>query len=194
MSVPELYLNIAKVGLGIDACLEKKLYLPALILIYSGIDIAGWLASPEPFASQKTFVDWVDAYLLKAKALPCTALELWGARCGLVHTLTPFSRPPNKPPRVRPRIIWPVFGTACVEDIQKFIELKEDSERYVAVHINDLYEAWRLGTLRFIMGLDADPKEKAVVVAKAKKFFAAVSPELMKLASAELEEKRRRNK
>jgi len=87
-----LYKNIMLLGSGIDACIQKKLTAPALILIYSGIDTAGWLDSSEDYATRTSFMDWVDAYLLKAKPLQCTAMDLYAARCGLLHTFTPDSK------------------------------------------------------------------------------------------------------
>lgn len=45
-----LYKNILLLASGIEACIEKKLNSPALILIYSGIDTVGWLDSAEEFA------------------------------------------------------------------------------------------------------------------------------------------------
>src|SRR4030042_3081313 len=152
-----LYDNIVKIGFGIEACLEKKLELPALVLIYSGIDVVGWLASPDEYASDRTFIEWADTYFIKAKAFSCTAIDLWAARCGLVHTLTPYFRPSRKP---RPRLFSYVFGSARVEDMQWIIDRRGDSERYVAVHVNDLYEAWRLGSLRFIEELEGAPDRK----------------------------------
>jgi hypothetical protein len=89
MSDLALYRNIMLLGSGIDACIEKKLSGPALILIYSGIDTVGWLDSSEDYATRTSFMKWVDAYLLQAKPLQCTALELYAARCGLLHTFTP---------------------------------------------------------------------------------------------------------
>jgi hypothetical protein len=45
MSEPTLYKNLMVLGSGIDACLEKKLTGPTLILICSAIDTVGWLDS-----------------------------------------------------------------------------------------------------------------------------------------------------
>jgi len=87
MSELALYENIMLLGRGIDACIEKKLTAPALILIYSGIDTVGWIDSTDDYATRTSFINWVDAYLLKAKQLQCTALDLYAARCGLLHTL-----------------------------------------------------------------------------------------------------------
>ncbi len=49
-----LLTNIMLLGNGIEACLEKHLLIPALILMYSGIDVMGWLASNESDASGRS--------------------------------------------------------------------------------------------------------------------------------------------
>jgi|LGOV01.1.fsa_nt_gb hypothetical protein len=65
-----LYINIGQLIAATRMCLKKEQYLPALILIYSGIDIAGWLDSDNPDAKIKdTFISWVDRYVLVSKQL-----------------------------------------------------------------------------------------------------------------------------
>lgn len=156
-------------GSGIEVCLEKKLTAPALILLYSGIDTAGWLDSPDRDATRDSFLKWVENYLLKAKPLACTSLELYAARCGLLHTMTSDSRLSFEGKARRNCYAW---GTASVQNIQRTIDLTGKSGEYVAVHVNDLFEAWRLGLLAFSNELDTDPARKARVHAKAGQFFA----------------------
>ena len=172
MSELKFYKNMMLLGRAIDACLEKKLYGPALILIYSAIDVVGWLDSVEQYASPTSFKNWVEAYLLKATSIPCTALELYAARCGLLHTFTPDSKLSSKGP-VR-RICY-CGGEASIQKLQRTINLTKKPELYVAVHINDLYEAWRLGVLHLAEELEKDPDKRSRVYAKARKFFSVLS-------------------
>jgi hypothetical protein len=155
-------------GSGIDACIEKKLNCPALILIYSGIDTVGWLDSSEYCATRTSFMKRVDAYLLKAKPLQCTSLDLYAARCGLLHTSTPDSKLSYVG---KARRICYAWGIASVKDLQRTIHLTNKTDEYVAVHVNDLYEAWRLGVLQFTEELEKDPDRKSRVYKKAGKFF-----------------------
>ncbi len=169
MSGLPLYKNIMLLTSGIEACVEKKLNGSALILIYSGIDTVGWLDSAEEFATRTSFMNWVDTYLLKAKPLACTSLELYAARCGLLHTLTPDSQLCSSG---KARYIYYAWGTADAQDLQCVIDLTNKSGKYVVVHVSDLYEAWKLGVLDFIEELEKDPDRKAWVYKKADKFFA----------------------
>jgi hypothetical protein len=167
--LPALYKNILLLASGIEACIEKKVNNSALILIYSGIDTVGWLDSTEEFTSKPGFITWVDTYLLKAKPLACTSLDLYAARCGLLHTFTPDSKLRSEG---KARYINYAWGTASVEKLQRTIDLTKKSDNHVALHVNDLYEAWRLGVLRFCEEVEKDPDRKARVYEKADQFFA----------------------
>lgn len=71
---------------GIGLCLDAKLINSALVLLYCGIDTASSL--DVKFASssvQQRYVKWCDTYMFKGKPLDCTSLELYAARCGVVH-------------------------------------------------------------------------------------------------------------
>jgi len=184
MSELALYKNIMLLGSGIDACVKKKLSGPALILIYSGIDTVGWLDSSEDYATRTSFVKWVDAYLLKAKPLECTSLELYAARCGLLHSFTPDSQLSSLG---KARRICYAWGKASVQDLQRTIDLTNKSGKYVAVHVDDLYEAWRLGILQFTEEVEKDRDRKSRVCKKADKFFSELGLETVRKVLTKLD-------
>ena len=129
--------NLMLLGSGVEACLRDNLSAPALILLYSGIDTTGWLDSDQRYATRSSFINWVDKYLLRAKPLACTALDLYAARCGLVHIFTPDSQLSAQ--RHARRICY-AWGSAQMEDLQRTIDISNKGAEYVAVHVNDLYE------------------------------------------------------
>jgi len=51
-----------EISAGVDLCLAQDLKTAALILLYSGIDIAGWMADQSKAIVQERFTAWVDAY------------------------------------------------------------------------------------------------------------------------------------
>jgi|SRR5664280_259315 len=171
-----LYKNMMLLASGIEACIEKKAIAPALTLIYSAIDTTGWLDSTEAFATRSSFINWVDTYLLKAKPLRCTSLDLYAARCGLLHTFTPNSQLNSSG---KARIVCYAWGSAKTEDIQCTIDLSNKTNEMVAVHIGELYEAWQSGVVRFVDDLEKDTDRKARVLAKAGKFFAELGIDIM---------------
>jgi hypothetical protein len=127
----------------IEVAISNNYILPALILIYSGIDSASWLAiNNDNIPVKKRFISWVNKFLLPAGKISSTAEELYYARCGILHTLTAYSDKRNI------RKISYSYGTA---DNNKFqIVLDKISEKgFVSVHINDLYSAYCFALAKF---------------------------------------------
>jgi len=166
--------NMMLLTSGIGACIEKKAFAPALILIYSAIDTTGWLDSLAEFSTKDDFIRWVNNYLLKAKPLKCTAIDLYAARCGLLHTFTPNSKLSFSE---KARIISYAWGKAKAEDMQRVMDHKNKTNHSVVVHVDELYQAWLSGLALWGEDLDKDSEKSARVLAKAAKFFAYVSVE-----------------
>jgi hypothetical protein len=83
---------------AIGTCVDARLPEAALALVYSGIDTFGLLAAPPDVldASNDTFKEWCEKYILprveSVEGEPLTALDLWAARCGVLHNSTPLSK------------------------------------------------------------------------------------------------------
>ena len=182
-----LFKNMMLLASGIDACIEKKVITPALVLIYSAIDTTGWLDSTETFATRNDFISWVDKYLLKARQLRCTSLDLYAARCGLLHTFTPDSQLSSSG---KARVICYAWGTAKAEDMQRTIDLKNKSNELVAVHLDELYQAWKSGIVLFGEDIDKDPDRSTRILTKARKFFAELGVETMSEILSAIDTKR----
>lgn len=73
---------------AISLLLENALQSQALIILYSSIDALGLLDSESSKlkSTSTTFRNWVDKYLLIDPKLKCSSIDLWGARCGILHT------------------------------------------------------------------------------------------------------------
>ena len=75
---------------AIRLCADQKLVEPTLILIYTTIDIHGWLdRETDSDRNRATFTRWTERYFLPAEGVSCTATELYAARCGMLHRCTP---------------------------------------------------------------------------------------------------------
>ena len=174
MSDQKLYENLMLLSRGIDACLNNKLIGPALILIYSAIDTVGWLDSNDQFATRNSFIDWTNRYLLTTNRLSCTAVELYAARCGLLHTFTPNSKLSSDKKARRLCYTW---GDARAADLQRTIDLTKTGNEYVSVKVEDLLAAWRDGIVAFNNELASDIPRNTRVVTKARNFFSALGSE-----------------
>lgn len=85
--------SLQQFRLAADLCRKNELVMPAVAMIYSSIDTMAWLSCPATQMDVKKddFISWADRYLLPDSGLTCTALELYSARCGVLHTMTPES-------------------------------------------------------------------------------------------------------
>ena len=98
MSDSVLLHNIANHLRAIHLCLDNHLRMPALILIYSGIDIMAALSRPA--AAEKVvradYIAWAERYMRCQERLGVSGIELYAARCGVVHTATADSQLSNE--------------------------------------------------------------------------------------------------
>jgi hypothetical protein len=74
-------------------CLGRNHVLPAVSLCYTWIDTMGALCSPSGKATRTTFEEWLDRYAASWLAeRELTSTDIYSARCGVLHTLTPNSK------------------------------------------------------------------------------------------------------
>jgi hypothetical protein len=73
---------------AIALCRERHLSDPCLILTYTALDALAWTvygdAIPE---SKKRFLKLCEEYALPLSKLHCSALDLYSARCSMLHSL-----------------------------------------------------------------------------------------------------------
>jgi len=158
--------------MAIDCCLERSQLLAGLVLLYAGIDIMAWLnlTQSRDDLSQKgaDFINWVETYLLPGTELPCKAIDLWGARCAILHTGTAESRGSRWG---KAKEIYYSFGPADPNGIQNWIDHFGESDAKVAVHADSLVKAFREATQRFQQNLGNNPDKANIVYQRAAKFF-----------------------
>lgn len=118
---------------------------------------------------------WVDNYLLKAKPLPCTGLELYGARCEILHAFTAASDL-SRQGRVRPVIY--AWGKASARDLQEASDALNPS-LHVAIHVSYLFEAFRLGLADYLEELEADSARAATARANAGLWITPLSKDIV---------------
>jgi hypothetical protein len=155
---------------AIDVCLKSNIKLPALLLAYTLIDIAGGLIA---MANRgRYFTDWLEKYMLPNGTLPCSSLELYGARCGLLHNYSATSNLGASGPVRRVFYAW---RPSRADDLAKLIsfntqmmaQLGKDVEQIVAVQAEDILSALQTGVDKFLSDIASDPQRAARVYAKA---------------------------
>jgi hypothetical protein len=138
---------------GIEACIKSECLVSAIALIYASIDSLSALTRPinQEDTTAKEFKDWVNKYLLPQGILTCTAEELYGARCGVLHTQSPDSRIQRQGSGVVKRLIY-CWQSGPPADAQK--SLPQDA---TTVIVEDLFEGFKIAVERFLAAIEADP-------------------------------------
>jgi len=154
---------------AIRLCLDNKLCVPALTLIYATVDQMAYLNMP-PGRSQvgaDDFKEWCRTYLLpNSTDLPCTEADLWGARCGVVHAHSPESKRSREG---KAREIFYAWGTSKVERPRE--ALAELGFPQVIIHAENLFHALIKGIDSFLAGLRAHPEKARLARLRAGKMF-----------------------
>jgi len=73
---------------SIEDCVSKGRVLSCLTLLYSAIDIFASLERQPNKGTRGSFVRWVDTYMLPNSALQFSSIDLYAARCGIVHAFS----------------------------------------------------------------------------------------------------------
>lgn len=171
--VGSLIQNLGTLVAAIRLCADQKLITPTLILLYCGIDIASWLATrQESTPVGRRFIEWTSKYLLPDSPLKCRAVELYGARCGLVHTLTADS---DLSVAGKARKVIYAWGSSKVDTLQELTTFGKMDGTYVAVQIEDLIAAFGKGLAKFLEELKRNPARAERAYARAERFFTDMS-------------------
>jgi hypothetical protein len=135
--------------------------LPTLIILYSAIDIFGSLLRPEtePNTAGIYFKKWVDNYMLGHSQVQFTAEDLWGARCGLLHTHTASSEL-SRQGKARQLHYFRGSPPLGIEQAMKSLEPKGK----IFVDVDVLNATFEQGTRRFLAEIQRDSQlEKRVL-------------------------------
>lgn len=161
--------NLDNIIKSIELCLNAKLQISSLVLLYSGIDIVAWLNRPvsKERATRKDFIRWVDDYLLLNTNIKYEAIDLYAARCAIVHSYSSSSRLSKKG---EAKEIYYSYGKANIKSLQNDID-RRSKKSAVAIHINDLLEAFKEGIEKFKLSIKNDKEKEKIVCGRANKYF-----------------------
>lgn len=147
MSSQTLFLNIEKHFEAIDLCLKNQCIMPALILIYSGIDILATLGMPKDKkqSTRQDYIKWCEQFIIPQNLLNCTATDLYAARCSIVHTYTAESGLSRDGKANEIVYAW---GNREPEPFQNALDKLGLPQR--VIHVETLLKAFRFATEEFL--------------------------------------------
>lgn len=156
-----------------ERCIELRQYLPSLVLIYSHIDTLAWSGSKKLGGdTRRTFEAWVNRWLLphlKSHAPPITATDVYGARCGVLHTLTSKS---GLSAKGYAREIAYGWGTGRAEILQAVIDGSVVRRQLVVLQYQELLKCLRLAVEDFVASAANDTElARELIAADAKHYM-----------------------
>jgi len=158
---------------GVRVLREARLVQPCLAVIYSTIDAAAWLtADHDGDVTRDDFIAWVERYLLPQSKLTCSAIDLYAARCGVLHSMSAYSRLQR---RGNARLICYVWGAPGTASLQATLD-SAGIEPAIAVHLDDLANALFQGWRRCLESLESDRPASSRLAERASYLFAAHGP------------------
>ena len=133
---------------------DAGLIRPFLVVLYATMDAAAWLAADhDGDVTKADFVLWVDRFVLPGADLECTAIDLYGARCGVLHSASAYSSLQRK---AKARLLCYAGNPASVKELKEI--LRESQPDAVVVPLGVLANALIQGWNRFILTLEGNPK------------------------------------
>ncbi len=173
----KLFKNYFQLIQAADDCVNKHMIIPSLILIYSAIDSASWLASENPSEEVSSrFKKWVNTWMLKHGKLKCSAEELYAARCGVLHTLTPNSTLSEKKGVRKIAYSW---GKAKQDKLEESISALSMSDNMASIHLEDLFWCFREGFADYLEHIFSSDEGKEKFLSKSGQHFENMEIEKM---------------
>ena len=153
---------------AVHLCLDDQLWLPALILVYALLDALAWVGKrggSQPDVTRDDFIRWCDRYLLVPPSATFSAVDLYAARCGLVHSNTAESRLMRQG-QARP--VWYDLPTG-----QSLVPIRTvSSQMPVIIPVQGLVDAvFRAAESLFVAAVDADRELAREVWARANVYY-----------------------
>jgi hypothetical protein len=151
---------------SIELCRTHGYLEPALILLYSCIDVlASFDRGPSAKHDRNTFMAWVDKYLLPIPDSDVTSIDIYAARCGLLHSYSPDS---DLTAGGKARHIAVAWGTGNDIDLRLIFAGQGLDVVCAVVHADKLVSALQSAVGRFHADYINDPVKKALVIANVR--------------------------
>lgn len=161
--------NIKNHLCAIRLCLDNHLRIPALILIYSGIDMMAALSRPAKAEKviRADYIDWAERYMRCKERLGVSGIELYAARCGVIHTATADSQLSNEG---KARKIFYAWGDRQTDEPMSLLAALGIDD-VVVLKVEGLATAFSDGIVCFGDEIDQDAELAFLIRGRADKLF-----------------------
>ncbi len=129
--------------------------MPFLMVLYATIDILGYISDKNNEKEiNKRFQIFVEKYM-SAKLPSVDPVDLWGARCGILHKCSPTSDLSEKGKAKEFLYSWKLQEHDLT---QKIINQSGGTHKYIALSLESLYNSLLYGMDLFVKELKKDPE------------------------------------
>ena len=158
----------------IDDCLKKTRIVPCLILIYSTIDSFSSLANRSNKKGRKVFMNWVRDWMLGNTSLKCNEIDIYAARCGLLHQNISES---DLSKAGEAREIFYCWGQSDIRIIEETIKKRKRQDSVVALRIEDLITSLKEAIVLNLEKISTDKDWEKEFQRKGRKYFVNIMHE-----------------
>jgi hypothetical protein len=159
---------------SIEDCVAKGRTLPCLTLVYSAIDVFAGLEAQPGESTKKAFVRWAETYMLKNHSFSCSALDLYAARCGIIHSFSAGSAL-SRSGQAR-KIIY-AWGTAEASKLERTAQILGRDE--LTIHVRDLIDAFGLAVINHVEDVSRHPDRHQHFLEAAGHWLASIPSEVV---------------
>lgn len=150
----------------------NNLHGQMIVIIYSAIDTMGLLDAPptQTKATGNLFKAWVRTYLLPQDAsFEFNDVDLWGARCGVLHTFTAESDLSAAGTAKEVHYIGGDMNTPLAKKFVTMVRAMGGGGRHVPANFDDLFLAFCNAIKQFASVLDNNCKQNPAYEARLRK-------------------------
>jgi hypothetical protein len=151
---------------AVSTLVTANQYMQALVLLYSAIDTLAWVSRSAGDVTRADFCRWVDVYMQPQSRLGCTAEDLYGARCSILHSSAAESKLSREG---RVNELWYVTSPHAVTRLEAYVQ-KVGAQAKV-VYFSSLVAAFADGIMQFSDDLAADPSQHAQCSERLKRWL-----------------------
>lgn len=134
-------------------CRECALDIPMLVLIYASLDTLAWAVYGHEIKQVRNrFLRLCEVYVLPESKVDCTALELYAARCSILHSLgweSEVSKSGNA------RSVLYSFGEVDAHSAHAALNIEQPG-KFVAIRADELVSATKIAVDHVIRKSEQD--------------------------------------
>jgi hypothetical protein len=165
---------MAQLKEALNDCLMKGRVLPCLTLLYSAIDILASMERQPKEGTQKAFVRWVDTYMLPNNEFHFSSIDLYAARCGIIHA---FSADSDLSRKGRARRVVYAWGTASSDSLREAGQALGRNE--VTVHLSSLIDGFDRAVRNYMQDVESRPHQHELFFKSVRGWLVNLDPSVV---------------